>query len=386
MLPITPRGFKDVLPQEARWREDITSRVRALLDLWGYAPIETPTLEVLEVLEQAGSMSSMPFRLFDTDNQLLVLRPDVTLPLARLVAARLSPEDLPLRLRYVQRVFREEESLRAQAREFTQVGVELIGIAGPWADAEVVQLFIEALDTCGLRGFTVSLCTVAVLNDLLDAAVAKGGADESWRREVLAAFHASNLVRVERLADDPRVNERFRLAVRKLFAVNGGREAIESCRALVGPLGCGDGLDALEATWQLLEALGSSERARIDFSVMCSFDYYTGLVFEAYAPGSGSALGSGGRYDRTLAAFGHDAPAAGCAFCLETVMHALDAQGSAGADASAGAGAGAGTGTAVSMAEPTAAAALEAFAAAAALRATGTTAQLTHTTPKGEVL
>jgi ATP phosphoribosyltransferase regulatory subunit len=327
MIPITPRGFRDVLPQEARWRENITNKVQAVLSSWGYAPIETPSLEVLEVLEQGGQLSEKPFRLFDSDGALLVLRPDVTLPIARMVASRLTTIEEPLRFRYVQPVFREEESLRGQAREFTQIGIESIGLQGEIADAEVILLFIDALKACGLKDFTIALCTVGVLRELLNIIVDEGNASDAWRKDVLRACHQSNLVEVERLAGDCRVDKRYGSALQLLLNVHGGSEAIECCRNLVEPLGCEGGLDTLEKTYRIIEQLGASSSVTIDFSVMSAFDYYSGLVFEAYAPGLGVSLGSGGRYDHMLEAYGTKAPAAGFAFSLERVMIALLEQG-----------------------------------------------------------
>lgn len=326
MIPVIPRGFRDVLPTEARWRETIIRRVQACLSLWGYAPIETPTLEVMEVLEAGGAFAKTPFRLFDLDGKLLALRPDGTLPVARLTASRLSLAEGPFRFRYVQSVFREEESLRGQAREFTQIGVESIGLDGPVSDAEVVALLVDALRACGLKRFTVAICTVGVLRELLDACTVEGAADEVWRDGVLAACHSSNLVELDRLAADVRIDPRFGIALRELVNIRGGRDAIAACRALVKPLDCLDGLDDLERTWELLEAIDATDSVVIDFSVMSSFNYYTGLVIEAYAPGLGVMLGSGGRYDHMLEAYGCSAPAAGFAFGLERVMHALGEQ------------------------------------------------------------
>jgi ATP phosphoribosyltransferase regulatory subunit len=327
MIPVTPRGFKDVLPEEARWRESITNKVQAVLSSWGYAPIETPSLEVLEVLEQGGQLSENPFRLFDSDGALLVLRPDVTLPIARMVASRLATITEPLRFRYVQSVFREEESLRGQAREFTQIGIESIGLSGESADAEVILLMIDALKACGLKDFTIALCTVGVLRDLLNIIVDEGNATDAWRSAVLKACHQSNLVEVERLANDSSVDKRYGAALQALLNVRGGSEAITSCRGLVEPLGCLDGLDVLERTYAIIEKVGAASSVTVDFSVMSAFDYYSGCVFEAYAPGLGVALGSGGRYDHMLESYGTKAPAAGFAFNLERVMIALLEQG-----------------------------------------------------------
>jgi ATP phosphoribosyltransferase regulatory subunit len=363
MIPVTPRGFKDVLPEEARWRENITNKVQAVLSSWGYAPIETPSLEVLEVLEQGGQLSENPFRLFDSDGALLVLRPDVTLPIARMVASRLSPINEPLRFRYVQSVFREGEYLRGQAREFTQIGIESIGLSGETADAEVILILIDALKACGLKEFTVALCTVGVLRDLLNVIVDDGNAPREWRTAVLRACHQSNLVEVERLANDSRVDKRYGAAFQALLNVHGGREAIKRCRELVEPLGCTDGLDILEKTYAIIEEVGAASCVTVDFSVMSAFDYYTGLVFEAYAPGIGVALGSGGRYDHMLEAYGTKAPAAGFAFNLERVMIALLEQGITAEDGSLSSDA-----TAVNIDDANPAAA---FIKAAELRASG---------------
>ncbi|MDR2672648.1 MAG: ATP phosphoribosyltransferase regulatory subunit [Coriobacteriales bacterium] len=328
MIPVTPRGFKDILPTEARWRERIITAARQTLSLWGYDPIETPTLEVLEVLEQGGQLSSTPFRLFDVDNELLVLRPDVTLQVARMVASRLDVADLPLRLRYVQPVFREEQSLRAASRQFTQIGVESIGLSGALADAEVLLLAIDVLEVCGLKDFTLCIGTVGVLRLLLDACVSTSVVNEQWRDEMLAACHEGDAVRIEGLSRIEGLDSRLTQALRALPKINGHEDAIHRCRNLAEPLGLTDGLDQLQATWEIITKVGAAQQTRVDFSVISSYDYYTGLVFEVYAPGLGVALGSGGRYDRMMRGFGKDIPAAGFAFSLEAVMRAMILQGS----------------------------------------------------------
>ena len=317
---VTPAGFRDVLAQEAAERERISAAVRDLFSSRGYAPIETPTLEVMDVMRAGGHMTGVPFKFFDSQGDLLAMRPDVTLQVARMCATRLAGQPGPFRFRYQQRVFRETEGqMRASAREVTQIGIECIGPSGAEGDAEVLQLFCEALETAGVRDFTISVATVGVLRALLAAS----GADAAWAEQVLDAFHASNFVELDLLtgAGCP-VPPVFAQALRALPRIRGGREAIEEARALVAPLGCEDGLDELSGMCDLLDAAGVGGRGRIDFSVMSSFDYYTGMVFEAYAPGLGSPLGSGGRYDNMVGAYGEDRPAAGFAFFLEQVMAA----------------------------------------------------------------
>lgn len=324
MLPITPRGFKDVLPKEARIREELGKRVMGVMDLWGYDPIETPSLEVLDVLEQGSTIDSSTFKLFDGDNNLLVLRPDVTLPIARMVASRLaSSGQAQHRFRYNLPVFRENEPSKGQSREFTQFGIEQIGLAGPAFDAETIVVFAECLRSAGLEDFTIEFCNVEVLESLLSSC----GADREFEQEVKAAYHSSNQVRLDAILDSAGIDDGLRAMLRGLIRIHGGREAIAECRDLLGDRVRGEVFDELEATWDIVESCGYAGNVGIDFSLLGSFDYYTGLIMEAFAPGFGKPIGSGGRYDNLLEVFGSDLPAAGFAFSLERLMHALAKQG-----------------------------------------------------------
>ena len=325
---VTPSGFRDVLSDEALVRERVVHAVQQVFAARGYVPIETPTLEVMDVMQAGGRLPGSPFRFFDARGDLLAMRPDVTLQVARMCATRLADVEGPLRFRYTQRVFREAETeMQATAREHTQIGIECIGVAGTQADAEVVSLLAQALEAAGLRSFSLAVATVGVLRALLD----RSGAQPAWRAHVLEAYHASNFVELDRLTDaayltaSPEaasVAPAYAQAVRTLARIRGGREAIDQVRALVAPLGCEDGLDDFARTYDALAEEGLADRILVDFSVMSSFDYYTGIVFEAYAPQVGTPLGSGGRYDNMIGAYGASRPAAGFAFFLEQAMAA----------------------------------------------------------------
>ena len=323
---VTPSGFRDILPDEALQREQIAERVRGCLGARGYIPIETPTLENMEVMEAAAKLPGTPFRFFDSNGDLLALRPDVTMQVARMCATRLRGQDGPFRFRYTQRVFRESVAAAA-SRELTQIGIENIGEDGPAIDAQIVGLFAESLQLCGLGDFTISLGSVGVLRALLEACPASG----EWKDQVLAAYHASNFVELDLLTADEAIPSEYARAIAQLPRVRGGREAIQVARDLAEPLGCAVGLDTLEEVMDQLAKLGLEYTLLVDFSIMSSFNYYTGIVFEAYAPGLGEAIGSGGRYDAMLAAYdGKPRPAAGFAFYLEQVMAALAQQGGSG--------------------------------------------------------
>ena len=407
---VTPVGFRDVVSEEALVREELTSRVKACFAAKGYLPVETPTLEVLDVMEAGGHVPEAPFKFFDSHGDLLAMRPDVTMQVARMCASRSEASggiEKPLRLRYTQRVFREK-TIEAAARELTQCGAECLGVPGREADLELVSMFASALEECGLTQFTIALGSAGVLRDLLSESCAS----EQWQSAVLQAYHTSNFVYLgelveaaERASAAKRVSAAERVstgasgstvvesstdstatnpsaidggtatnspigaaatelsasdkndnstpsnsstsdtnsykladpaltnpgevrlevaqAIFALSRLRGGKQALVEVRGLLEPFGCKESITELEAVYDALVEQGLGDKLLIDFSVMSSFDYYTGLVFEAYAPGLGSPLGGGGRYDNLLASYGaKKIPAAGFAFYLEQVMAA----------------------------------------------------------------
>lgn len=317
----TPQGFRDVLAEEAVEREQIVRRVQDLFAQEGYAPIETPTLESMAVMQEGGRIPASPFKFFDAQGNLVTMRPDVTLQVARMCATRLGEEPGPFRFRYIQRVFREVEGqVGADAREKKQIGIECIGLSGADADAEVVRLFLGAMNAAGVRDFKLSIATVGVLRSLLLAT----DASESWKAQVLDAFHESNFVMLDQLCEAAEAQDvKYAADIKRLARVRGGREAIDEARWIAAGLECAEELDAFQKTYDLLSAEGLADLIVVDFSVMSSFDYYTGMVFEAFAPGLGTPLGSGGRYDNMLGVYGVSRPAAGFAFYLEEVQAAI---------------------------------------------------------------
>ena len=331
MIQRTPRGFRDILPQEALARERITETVRTCFSAHGYLPVETPILEDRSVIETAGRIQDSPFQLFDKDDRLLMLRPDLTLPIARMVASRLNTDQLPARLRYVAPVVREQGALRGQPRQFTQLGVELVGGDGASAEAEVVMLLADALARLGVPDWYVVCGSVAPLTALLDSC----GVGEGFSRKVLSLVHSSDLVGLDELLkqrDDllPAQAE----ALRRLVRLNGNEHIVDELDELMHEAGVKDAEQVVDGLRKLLDScapLVRQGRLRFDFSIINSFDYYTGLVFKAYAEGIAASLASGGHYDAVRENLGlPGVSACGFAMSLERLQEVLGEQGDSG--------------------------------------------------------
>ena len=331
MAQVTPRGFRDILPHEALARERITETVRACFSSHGYLPVETPILEDRSVIETAGRIQDSPFQLFDKDDRLLMLRPDLTLPIARMVAGRIGVNELPARLRYAAPVVREQGALRGQPRQFTQLGVELIGEEGTASEAEVVMLLADALARLGVPDWYVVCGSVAPLTALLEAC----GSSPEFSRRFLSYVHGSDFVGLDDLvSEEEGLSEAQAAALRGVARLNGDASVIDDLEALLeaaGVDGAAEGIAALRKLLEYCAPLVRQGRLRFDFSIVNSFDYYTGLVFKAYAEGIAASLASGGHYDAVLENLGMpNVSACGFAMSLERLQEVLGEQGESG--------------------------------------------------------
>lgn len=308
-----PPGLRDWTPEELAALREVEGRLRRTFEAWGYREVATPALEYLDTWTRGLGAASPAgwFVVVDRTGELLALRPEMTVPVARFVATRWS--EPVARLYYVGSVFRGQPP-RGGSREFLQAGVERVGDGGAEADAELVALAVEALRACGVRGARVGLGHAGFLRALLDAA----GFAEEDRGQAQAALYRRDFVTLASLVGG--APSHTRRALLDLPSLRGA-DALERAQAL------GVGKAAVEELRQVLEALrpyGVADQVEVDLGIIRDFDYYTGLVLEAYAPGSGAPLLGGGRYDQLLERFGTRRPAVGFAVDVERVLAACD--------------------------------------------------------------
>ena len=331
MIAGTPRGFRDILPEEALARERIEGVVKSCFSEHGYLPVETPLLEDRACLERGSKIQDTPFQLFDSDGSLLVLRPDLTLPIARLVASRISRDEMPCRFRYVAPVVREEPSLKGQPRQFTQLGVELVGGNGPTSESEVVQLLAEVFSRLNVPDWRIVCGSVRPLTSLISAC----DVSDDFASRVLAYVHESDLVTLDEfVASTEGLTDAQRRALTEIPRLNGDVAIIDRIDELLESAGVPEGERGTDELRQLVSncsVLVGQGRLRFDFSIINSFDYYTGIIFKGYAEGIAASLASGGRYDAVLDHLGcKDVAACGFAMSLERLQEVLGEQGSSG--------------------------------------------------------
>lgn len=314
-----PAGMRDWLPPEAGEKRELINCLLQKMGLWGYEEIATPLLEHYHVLVkgESGVGPDHLYKLIERDGSILALRPEMTTPIARVVGSKMIGTP-PWRLMYGAQVFRYEDIQAGRQREFSQVGVELIGQRGPEADSEVLALAIEALRESGLQHFTVSLGHTGVLGGLLESL--------SWEEESLDTVR--NLVLEKDFAGLHHFLERAGLENRhreNLVGLLTQPLAAKDLATLSNrlPSGMEQALQEIKEIIELVKAYGYESFLQIDLSTLRSQNYYSGMVFEIYTPGLGYPIGGGGRYDRLLRHFGRDLPATGFALGVERLMLSL---------------------------------------------------------------
>jgi ATP phosphoribosyltransferase regulatory subunit len=303
--PIPP-GTRDVLPDEMRELREISSRMRETFEEAGYGEVHTPALEYEEVLRRGEERAAgARYRTFDEQGEVLALRSDMTIPIARVVGTRYEDAATPLRFCYFAHAWRAVERGVGEPREFLQGGLELIGAEGPEGDAEVVALTIAALDAAGLRRHRIGIGDGSLYRTLLrDLDV-----PEDRHMPLLECLSRRDLVGLERVVSDLPARE---LLV-ELPALRGGPEVLDRAEGLRG-------------LHELLAERGVADRVIYDLGLVRELGYYTGAVFEVYDPAVGFALGGGGRYDELLGRFGRALPACGVALDLQRVHLAQAAE------------------------------------------------------------
>ncbi|OLC21216.1 MAG: hypothetical protein AUH33_02260 [Chloroflexi bacterium 13_1_40CM_68_21] len=306
-----PRGFRDVLPTEARELRVIEETLTETFAAAGYMPLEPPMLEYSA--PQPAQERLIQF--LDTDGSLVALRPDLTTAVARLVAQRYRETAGALRLSYFAPVFREQPAMTATEREVVQAGVELIGASGAIADAEVLALLVEALECCGLKldGSTIHVGHVGVVRRLFATL-----ANEP-KTEVLNALRDGDLVGALRRAEEAGMARDDTARAQATLGVVG--RAIEQLD--------GDDVKELRHVIHLARERwpGSVELWGLpNIGLVPPLPYYTGIVFEALHPDVG-VIASGGRYDLLIGAYGAPRPATGFAIDVLRLHRALFAEG-----------------------------------------------------------
>lgn len=309
-----PSGVRDYLPEAVAKLRSIERQALECMARWGYAQIVTPTMEFYETVGAASATSDHKlFKLLNQRGTTMVLRSDMTAPIARVVSSLLQKETFPIRLSYHANVFRSMEEEAGRDAEFYQTGAELVGDGSPEADAEVIALSIACLKAAGVERFKVAVGHHQFLEGLFEHLLP--GRVEEQRRLQDRLVHR-DVVGYRELVQGLSLEAELTERLLDILRLRGSESTFVRAKSLAEEPIVQSSIEHLEKVWEVLQAYGVSEHLILDLTMVGDFSYYTGLIFEGYSDDLGSPVMSGGRYDNLLQQFGRPAPATG--FALKT--------------------------------------------------------------------
>lgn len=324
MLLEIPYGTRDFLPKDAKIKRSIELKLAKTFSLWGYDEIVTPSIEYVDTLtiNNRSGIEDQLFKFFDKNNRTLALRHEMTTPIARVAASRMYDDVLPFKLSYISSVYRYEQAQEGRQCEFYQAGVELMGVAEASADAEIIALAVDSLKNAGLNDFEICLGQVEFINGIMQ----QMGLSRKKQNEIRLALEQRNLVDLNNAVEETNLPDKAKKALKSIPLLQGKEDILEFANNLALNEQSRKALDNLHDIYELLKVYGVADNVNFDLGVNRDFSYYTGMVFEIYAPGIGYPICGGGRYDKMLSDFGTDCPATGFALGIERLMLALDKQ------------------------------------------------------------
>lgn len=316
---ITPEGTKDLLFEECITRRSVEQKLAQVFTAHSYHEVVTPGLEFFDVFHFDASEigQELMYKMTDKRGRLVVMRPDSTVPIARMTATRLQNQPKPIRLYYTQQVYRNTPGLGGKSDEEMQSGIELIGAKGLRADLEVIVTAIEALSKC-VSDFRIELGHAGFFK----AIAAQLPVEEDVIEDIRLSIEAKNYPLLDTILDKLEPSKAVD-AMRNLPRLFGGQEIFAEAEAYCMDEQSAATLSYLKALFDDLCELNLGDKVMVDLGLVQRNDYYTDIVFSAYVEDCGDAVLSGGRYDNLLASFDVPMPAIGFAINVDALTQVL---------------------------------------------------------------
>ena len=315
---LTPEGTRDLLFEECAAKRTILGRFARLFEGYGYSEVITPGLEFYDLFN--GKVRYFPpetmYKLVDAKNRLMVLRPDNTMPIARLAATRLRDEPLPLKLFYNQSIFVVNPKNSGRDDEFTQSGIEILGGKSSAADIEVLTLAAKALAECD-DDFRLEIGESGIFREI----IGELNLSEEQAEKIRSFIEVKNYPALNELLSDD--DSPALAALRALPSLFGGAEVFENAARYMYSDVLKQKLCGLKKLYDDLCGAGLDGKIKVDLGLVHKKNYYTGIIFRGYVEGYGLPALSGGRYDTLLGDFGRNVTAVGFAVNVEAAAKVL---------------------------------------------------------------
>ena len=318
-----PEGTRDFTIDECKRRNEIIKTTTGVFKKWGYEEISTPTVEYYETFNhKAQSLKEEEmYKFFDSNGRILVLRPDMTVPVARMINTKLKDMDLPLKLFYTANVFRVHESLEGKRNEYLDCGIELIGGDGELIDLEILVTALEVLKSLNTReDFKLEIGDVNILR----SAINEMNLIEEDKENIIDLINKKSLINLKDYLENLKIKDQYKEFLTTLPWLFGGYDMIEKAKGLAFNNRVKENILYLEKIFLNLRKLGYEKYISVDMSMVPRVNYYSGIIFKGYVTGIGSTVLKGGRYNNLLENFGREISAIGFSVDINLLIDSCD--------------------------------------------------------------
>lgn len=317
----TPQGVRDELFREYEEKQNMLKGISGIFKSFGYREVATPTIEYYEVFSSIKSsiIKNEIFKLIDKSGELLALRPDATIPIARIVANNYKSSKKNYKLFYNTQVFKMSNEKK---REVTQTGVEYFGNINPEADAEVISIAIKTLIENGAE-FHIEIGNAGYYKGLLEE-VQLSDVLESKLKELV---ESKNFAEIKKFVESLDISEEHREILAKIPDLYGDfTQTLEEAEEYCLNDNMRNAVEDLKEIYDVLADYGYEDHISLDLGLINDLDYYTGMVFKGYVKGYGETVLSGGRYDTLTKYYGQYIPATGFGLNVDDLINAITVQ------------------------------------------------------------
>lgn len=316
----TPQGTRDLIVNECYTRRNLRIQLEEIYQKWGYQEIITPMIEYYDTFKIADMKEEEMYKILDASGRILTLRPDMTIPLARVAATKFKDVKEPLRFMHTSNVFKVNEELHGNNNESTDCGVELLGVEEPYGDLEILNCALDALSILQDTRYTLEIGNL----NFFHSACKDLSITPQQQKQLADLVNRKSMTSLKEFVDTLDMQEDRKKFFKKLPWLCGDMEILEEAKAYAFNDDLLQVVKQMETLCKNLQALGFDKALTIDFGKVPHLKYYTGLIFEAFVEGVGISVLSGGRYDKLLKRFGKDMPAIGFAVRLDALQDILE--------------------------------------------------------------
>jgi len=320
----TPEGVQDILFEDCFLKRELEHKLRNLFRASGFYEIETPTLEFYDTFSADGDLTPQEtmFKFFDPQGRILVLRPDATIPVARVAATKLKDMEYPMKVSYIGNTFRYNELGGGRQKEFTQAGIEILGVNTAEADAEVIAIAAASMKAAGIQKFQIDIGQVDFFKGIME----QTGLSAEDTEQMRVLIDKKDFIGIEELVEKYNISADLKSLILDIPRLFGSADIIDSVEKRTDNARSIAALQNLRKVLQILDDYELSEYISIDLGMVQSLNYYTGIIFRGFTYGVGFPVISGGRYDNLVEKFGKKCSATGFSTGVNLLMIALEKQ------------------------------------------------------------